>query len=433
MAKRTPRRSEWRRTKTGCWSCSFGERGARIRLFQKRTDGMFYREVHLPGRGRDQKALGTHDRTEAARLGRELLGMLLVGGTASAPRAPEPIRLGELWRRYERECPLHLDNTPHSRADAASRAPVLLGFFGEHRDVRTLSPHDVAQYEAARRAGGILRTDGKRTKAVRQRSAQADLKLLKQMLRWACTCPAASGGRWLDIHPLEYVRLHGEPDPQRPVATLERFESTRAAIRARQERYAGEARSAELPEGRRRAEARRLTWVRAELALVLLEATGRRRGSIAHLQWSDIDCAGRRITWQGAHDKKRRTRVVPYPPGLFDELRDFQRRLGAAGGFLFPRKADPNAAAPAELLSQWIAAAEADAGLPKLAGGLTHTYRRKWRSERTRHPLKAVAEAGGWADITTMLRCYDQPDEDDLLAVTSEPAKRRAGPVALAT
>jgi hypothetical protein len=34
-------------------------------------------------------------------------------------------------------------------------------------------------------------------------------------------------------------------------------------------------------------------------------------------------------------------------------------------------------------------------------------------------PLKAVADAGGWKDITTLMRCYQRTDEDVLLAVMS--------------
>ena len=80
---------------------------------------------------------------------------------------------------------------------------------------------------------------------------------------------------------------------------------------------------------------------------------------------------------------------------------------------------------PSELLSQWILKAEAKAGLPKLEGGTCHPYRRKWKSEGSNHPVKAVAVAGGWNDIATMLRCYDHPDDADVLAMTSEPRKRR--------
>ena len=77
-------------------------------------------------------------------------------------------------------------------------------------------------------------------------------------------------------------------------------------------------------------------------------------------------------------------------------------------------------------LGHWPRAAEeAKAELPKLEGGTCHPYRRKWKSERANHPVKAVAVAGGWTDIATMLRCYDQPDDADVLAVTSDPRKRR--------
>lgn len=81
------------------------------------------------------------------------------------------------------------------------------------------------------------------------------------------------------------------------------------------------------------------------------------------------------------------------------------------------------------LLSQWIAKAQNEAKLPTLNGGTCHLYRRKWRSERTRHPIAAVAVAGGWTDLDTMMRCYDSPEDSDVLAVTSETRKRREAPI----
>src|SRR5205823_2827324 len=33
-----------------------------------------------------------------------------------------------------------------------------------------------------------------------------------------------------------------------------------------------------------------------------------------------------------------------------------------------------------------------------------HAYRRKWKSDRSHHPIKAVADASGWKDIGTMLK-----------------------------
>jgi hypothetical protein len=71
----------------------------------------------------------------------------------------------------------------------------------------------------------------------------------------------------------------------------------------------------------------------------------------------------------------------------------------------------------APAIGEWLREAERRAKLPKLAGGLWHPYRRGWTSERMRFPLKAVVDAGGWKDVTTLVRCYQQTDERTLLAV----------------
>lgn len=420
MAPRRKRRDQWRMTKNG-WTISLGQRGRRVKLFQNGKDGFFYREVFQPGGSRDRKSLGTRDRDEAERIGRELLSMLLVG---QMPKRPSVVRLGELAEAFITECPMFLDNAPKTQADWRSRIAVIRGAIGDERDVRTLTENDVRQYEARRKAGGIRYGDGKVTGAVRQRSAQADIKLLKQMLYWACT-RTVGGQRWLDQNPLQYVRVQRERDVRRPVASFDRYEATVKAMRDLQRKYDEESRAADSMKARRRAESRLASWVRAEMALWLLETTGRRRGAIMGLRWSDFDVAAKRVTWRADEDKGKKTRVVPYPDSFFATMRDFQRRLGAVGGYVFARTDDPERPAPPELLSQWIRKAEDHAGLPKLTGGTTHPYRRKWRSERNHLPLKAVAHAGGWDDFDTMIRCYDHPEDADVLMATSETRKRR--------
>lgn len=151
MAIRTPRRSEWHQV-NGKWTRSLGHRGMRVRLFQIRRGGMFFRAVWVAGAGRSIVSLGTRDRSKAEQLGKRLLAALLEG---EAPRANEAVRLADAWRRFQLECATFLDNAPSTRADSSRRAEVLLAFFGPHRDVRTLTAHDVAQYSAARRRGGI--------------------------------------------------------------------------------------------------------------------------------------------------------------------------------------------------------------------------------------------------------------------------------------
>lgn len=105
------------------------------------------------------------------------------------------------------------------------------------------------------------------------------------------------------------------------------------------------------------------------------------------------------------------------PPRVIKELRQFRNQVGAAGGFLFPSKRNPSGHMPADMLRQWLRDLERNAKLPKLRGGLWHPYRRGWATERMHFPLKAVADAGGWKDVATLVRCYQQTDEATLLAV----------------
>jgi hypothetical protein len=72
-----------------------------------------------------------------------------------------------------------------------------------------------------------------------------------------------------------------------------------------------------------------------------------------------------------------------------------------------------------------LIAAERKAGLPKLRGGAWHPYRRKWATERKHLPITDVAAAGGWADVQTLIDCYQQPTNDALLTVMSEERKLR--------
>jgi hypothetical protein len=62
---------------------------------------------------------------------------------------------------------------------------------------------------------------------------------------------------------------------------------------------------------------------------------GRRLGAIRHLQWDDIDFKKKTIRWRADADKRGVEWVSPTTGSLVRELRDFQRRLGAVGGFLF--------------------------------------------------------------------------------------------------
>src|SRR5262249_25302007 len=115
-----------------------------------------------------------------------------------------------------------------------------------------LIAQDVRRYAARRRAGGIrygIDEDGnpRVSRAVRQRAVQADVKLLKQLLYWACATVDEHGRVLLERNPLADVEIKGETDVQRPVASHNRFLATRAAMQRLQQRYLNEAAAEESP------------------------------------------------------------------------------------------------------------------------------------------------------------------------------------------
>ncbi|MGI8843936.1 MAG: hypothetical protein ACR2HZ_09560, partial [Gemmatimonadaceae bacterium] len=54
---------------------------------------------------------------------------------------------------------------------------------------------------------------------------------------------------------------------------------------------------------------------------------------------------------------------------------------------------------------------------------LWHPYRRKWATERKTLPTVDVKKAGGWQDTATLLRSYQQADDETMLAVMASPIK----------
>lgn len=411
MATRKPGRNEWRLV-SGKWVRSLGTRGVRVRLFQKTKDGSFYRYLWIPGRGRSRASLGTRDRAEAERLGRALLSALLRDGEVVESGS---LTLGYLWGRYQRECPAFLDNTSTTRANDANHAAVLLAYFGADCDVRGLTESDQQAFSTKRLAGGIVlpRDSGKKkrtTKAVRGRSVEVETQLLHSMLKWAVTVRVRKGQRLLDRNPLEGVRRPHELNPRRPVASVERFTATRAAIQEL------------MAESESDAEIRR--WNMLDMTLVLAEATGRRLGSIRQLHWDDWNFENRTVRWRGSADKKRREWVVPVPEPLIAEVKAYRVRMGGMfGGLMFPDRKDPTVAADRHEFRTWLEMAEQKAELPKLDGALWHAYRRGWATSRKHLPVSDVAAVGGWKDIGTLLKCYTQADADTMLQVMESPKK----------
>ncbi len=79
----------------------------------------------------------------------------------------------------------------------------------------------------------------------------------------------------LDRNPLDGVRLERERNPVRAWATYDRFLGVRQTVQGLIDAATGES--------------ERARWTRLDLALVIAEATGRRRGAITKLRWEDVD------------------------------------------------------------------------------------------------------------------------------------------------
>ena len=320
------------------------------------------------------------------------------------------VTLAEIWERYKRDSATYLDNTITTRLDDTGRVKVLVGFFGKDCDVSKLTENDLRTYSQKRLVGGIGYGDGKVTRAVRARSVEADLRLLTTMLNWATTERVRGETRLLDQNPLAGFRKPHERNPRRPVATWERFKATRKAIH-------------QLIEAAR-SDAERRKWIKLDLALVIAEATGRRLGSIRQLRWDDIDFNRHVILWRADSDKKGKAWTVPMPETLLDDIKAFRGKLGSAfGSLVFPSHSDANVPICKDVFSGWLRTAEKKAELPKLDGSLWHAYRRGWATSRKHLPIADVAAAGGWSDVTTLIRCYQQADDETLLRVMNEPRK----------
>ena len=394
-------RTNWHQSERGCWSLSLGERGCRIRIVQRRPGDVFYRVTWIPGQGPQWASLRTKDRAEARRRAESLLKMLQDG----APPHRTPLTLGDLWQRYQQEAIGYRENAQTTRDSKQLQARCLLAFFGANKRLVDLCPNDVLRYAEARRR---TNRGAQGSAGVRRRTVHADLVFLRTMLNWATSIKV--DGEWLlEENPLRGVRFPRESNPRRPVATFDRFEKV---CRAAQQLAACS-----------RGDRQRAKWVRLELALILAEGTGRRIGSIRHLRWSDMNLDQPSIRWRAEFDKKRREQIVPIPGSLACAIKAARLRLGSVGdGWVFSQVSKDAPWAPAQC-QDYLRRAEAVAGVEKLEGGLWHAYRRKWATERKDLPLKDVAVAGGWKDVTTLLTCYQHADEATMLKVLESPMK----------
>jgi integrase len=278
------------------------------------------------------------------------------------------LTLSALLDRYLDESKYGRDGslkTERYRQNCARVATYLKQWFGAKCPVDSLTPDRMSAYIRARRAGQVS------GRPVRTRSVEFDLAVLKAALRWA-TGVFENGQPLLAQNPLASYSLPRERDP-RPML---------------------------------------------EPLMKLMDATGRRLGSVLGLRWDDIDFEQQTIRWRPELDKRRRTWVTPLPREVGPVLQRFRVDCPAIGNaLLFPSPKDPAKPVSIYLARSWLLRAYERAGIKREPGGLWHPFRRKWATQRKEYPLRDVAAAGGWSDVQTLLTCYQQPDPETLRAV----------------
>ena len=210
-----------------------------------------------------------------------------------------------------------------------------------------------------------------------------------------------------------------EKNPRRPVATKDRHE----AVRAKADDVKMEIRW----DGHRRVQRSYLGEI-----LNIAEGTGRRISAICSLRYQDLvlttatNAPHGAIRWPAETDKEGFETMAPISPRVRAAIdRILRERPGIGARYLFPGPTRPDKPVSSDRAGKWLREAEQLAQVLKQSGGLWHPYRRGWATARKHLPLKDVAAAGGWRCTETLLRCYQQPDDETMLSVVFGGAELR--------
>ena len=293
--------------------------------------------------------------------------------------------------------PAHHTKKPRTQREDERRLERIIQFLGAERDVLSLSDSDIQRYTQARMRGDC----GPSGRPVGARTVQADLVAVRTMLNWGTRQRSSQGRPLLEYNPLRGVKFPAEKNPSRPVETYDRY--------LKLMEVAGQ-----------------VDW-RLPAALTLAESAGQRISSILNLQRGDIDFdrpPHGRIRFRAEHQKTGYEHWVPLTKEASAIVAAHLRRLPEVPPhWMFPRQREPSNPVDVSLMSKLLRVAYERAGLQPPNGGLWHPWRRKWATERKNMPLKDVAQAGGWRDPITLIKCYQQPDEATLTRVVLEAPK----------
>lgn len=406
-----------RRTKRSqCWSHTEGARGFTVTVQERSPGGLIYARAYDPklrgGRGGYRRISLKHsDRELARKYALKQAGLLREG---IAEITEERVTLARIFALYVKfKTPMKV--LSGRRADER-RSEMWVRVLGASKHPAVISEAEEWQPFIDRRRSGEIDARGRvvepaKRVPVRDRVIEADCVWLRSVLTWAVRYRSSDGKRLLKENGTDGREMPSELNPRRPIATMDRYEATRAV---------SDSISMDTWwDGKRRAQRSYLSEI-----LDIVNGSARRISAVCNLRFQDLKLERSpkaphgAIRWPGATDKEGKEWFAPISGQVRTALdRIVEERPGIAGGYLFPSAANPSAPITKDLAGQWLVRAEQLAGLPKLDGGLWHPYRRKWATERKTLPIADVAQAGGWRSIKTLEDCYQQADEDTMLSV----------------
>lgn len=110
--------------------------------------------------------------------------------------------------------------------------------------------------------------------------------------------------------------------------------------------------------------------------------------------------------------------------GALEEWRGAQRAIGDA--LLFPVIENPSKPCDRRHFFGWWYEADERASVEHVKGRAFHSLRRAWATDVKHVPLKDLAHLGGRKDPATILKCYQQPDEQTMRGALAGCQQRRA-------
>ncbi len=357
-----------------------------------------------------RRSLGHRDRERAKQYAREQVAKLERG---DADIRAGRITLSRLFTLYERHRLLRKGQT--EQAVNRRQIECWSRLLGGGKDASKILRRDWEAFIDARSSGAIDARGNpvpeQKRRSVRARAVGKDCQFLRHVLRWATLWQTPDGRYLLAENPARGFEIPTESNPQRPVASHDRFEKIRAVADQveMQVGWHGPPRKAPsyLPE-----------------LLDLAAYTGRRLSAICSLRYEDLrleqtaTAPHGAIRWPADTDKVGREWEAPlHPKARLAIDRALRERPGIGAAPLFPAPGHPGQPVSRHLADKWLREAERAAKLEPQKGSLWHAYRRKWATERKNLPDADVAATGGWKSTEALRLCYQHADEQTMLQV----------------